>query len=393
MEALSRRCDGGLESGRLVAEARCGQGTDRPGYEHGLRADPAFEDFAKVKSIAKSLICRARLETVDNDPSSGATYAAPVKLGVALETGNGTLFAYLVGISLTDLGDRAIQKDAPSIQTKSLEEILRLLPEPASIARGLPFTQRGELDYGLRYIRYLSIKTPNGQKGDDPTAEALAKNPHAFDVLETVKLMANQSRHFAAIEAKPYWQAIGEGAKAVNGIDEDVLDALAGLPMLDTGTESTSGPDGTKPKALTDKQQAALQETPNIVGKYLSSAFGLPIPEMIKASAKSQADLSATRLIVALQLYKRTYGGFPATLQALVDKGTLRALPEDPFDGKPFRYDAKRAIIWSVWFDMKDQGGHTAPHMRKKKPPAGSPDRSADVDDVVWPIDGHTEAR
>lgn len=36
-------------------------------------------------------------------------------------------------------------------------------------------------------------------------------------------------------------------------------------------------------------------------------------------------------------------------------------LPNDPFDGEPVRYDAQRAILYSVGEDFRDDGGSTYP--------------------------------
>ena len=35
----------------------------------------------------------------------------------------------------------------------------------------------------------------------------------------------------------------------------------------------------------------------------------------------------------------------------------LEAVPLDPFDGRPFRYDAKRRIVYSVGKNLVDDGG------------------------------------
>ena len=46
----------------------------------------------------------------------------------------------------------------------------------------------------------------------------------------------------------------------------------------------------------------------------------------------------------------------PATLDALVPK-YISAVPRDPFDGKPLRYDSKKKIVYSVGYNLKDDGG------------------------------------
>lgn len=69
--------------------------------------------------------------------------------------------------------------------------------------------------------------------------------------------------------------------------------------------------------------------------------------------------LAATAL--AIRLYQLDHGGArPATLDALVP-AYLPAVPTDAVDGRPLRYDAARAILWSVGDDGKDDGGDETP--------------------------------
>ena len=49
----------------------------------------------------------------------------------------------------------------------------------------------------------------------------------------------------------------------------------------------------------------------------------------------------------------------PSSLQELVP-AYLPRVPIDPFDGKPFRYDPERGILYSVGRDLQDGGGSTA---------------------------------
>jgi tetratricopeptide (TPR) repeat protein len=64
------------------------------------------------------------------------------------------------------------------------------------------------------------------------------------------------------------------------------------------------------------------------------------------------------QVAVALRLYRHEHGRYPETLEELVPK-YLPSLPVDPFDGKPLRYKrlAKGFKVWSVGWDMKDDGG------------------------------------
>ncbi|HEX7619163.1 MAG TPA: hypothetical protein VF480_10655, partial [Verrucomicrobiae bacterium] len=72
--------------------------------------------------------------------------------------------------------------------------------------------------------------------------------------------------------------------------------------------------------------------------------------------SECDAQLQATRTILALRAYQLTHGNLPANLNALVPE-FLDAVPVDDFDGQPLRYSVDRKIIYSVGKNLKDDGG------------------------------------
>jgi hypothetical protein len=81
----------------------------------------------------------------------------------------------------------------------------------------------------------------------------------------------------------------------------------------------------------------------------------------------AQTRRSGLLLALALQLYYREHGAFPAKLEDLVRNGYLKSIPIDPFGkGEPFRYRHESGpqgavVVWSVWVDGIDQGGVNSP--------------------------------
>jgi hypothetical protein len=85
------------------------------------------------------------------------------------------------------------------------------------------------------------------------------------------------------------------------------------------------------------------------------------LPAMIKVSEayrRQQASLRCAYVAVAAERYRLEHHDWPAKLDDLVGK-FLKAVPNDPYDGKPLRY--KRlpdgAIVYSVGPDGQDDGG------------------------------------
>jgi hypothetical protein len=65
------------------------------------------------------------------------------------------------------------------------------------------------------------------------------------------------------------------------------------------------------------------------------------------------------QVLLALERHRRAKGAWPAKLEALTPT-LLKAVPLDPFDGKPLRYRATAdgVIVYSVGPDGSDDGGN-----------------------------------
>ena len=71
---------------------------------------------------------------------------------------------------------------------------------------------------------------------------------------------------------------------------------------------------------------------------------------------RDECVFSATRLLVALNLYEKRNRKLPENLGQLVPE-YIESVPRDPYDGKPFRYDRENEVIYSVGRNLKDDGG------------------------------------
>ena len=72
--------------------------------------------------------------------------------------------------------------------------------------------------------------------------------------------------------------------------------------------------------------------------------------------ARGEFGLSAAKVVVAAELYRRKTGHRPESLDALVPE-FLPSVPTDPFDhGAALKYDAVRGIVWTVGADRTFNG-------------------------------------
>jgi hypothetical protein len=102
----------------------------------------------------------------------------------------------------------------------------------------------------------------------------------------------------------------------------------------------------------------AMLLRPNVLGRLFYRSAVPSMQHFLEAKCQMECSLAATRLLVACQQYRHAHGKFPNDLQALVPI-YLSCVPTDPYDGKPFRYDASRGIIYSIGKDLQDSGGST----------------------------------
>jgi hypothetical protein len=97
-----------------------------------------------------------------------------------------------------------------------------------------------------------------------------------------------------------------------------------------------------------------------------ATMVSLLMPSMtnfIDATDRERVRQAALVLGLALELYHREHGQFPAALDDLVKQRYLKSIPANPFGkGEPFHYrrepDSRQGVVlWSVWLDGIDQNG------------------------------------
>lgn len=95
----------------------------------------------------------------------------------------------------------------------------------------------------------------------------------------------------------------------------------------------------------------------NLTGQILYYMMMPALSQSLVRKSQSDAELQATRVILALRAYQLTHGKLPADLNALVPE-FLDSVPVDDFDGQPLRYSPERKIVYSVGENLKDDGGN-----------------------------------
>lgn len=114
---------------------------------------------------------------------------------------------------------------------------------------------------------------------------------------------------------------------------------------------------------------------PNACGKALITEV-LPIYGTVWG--KALINVATTRLVVltlAMRRYELEQGRLPVTLDEMVPR-YLPAVPTDPFDDAPMRWDPNKKVIYSLGADGKDDGG--------EKRGFGSFSHDPDICTIYW---------
>jgi hypothetical protein len=98
---------------------------------------------------------------------------------------------------------------------------------------------------------------------------------------------------------------------------------------------------------------AAMKGDPILVRLFTPAAMKIG-----EACRRGQAELRCSAAALAAERYRQKHGRWPEELKDLVPE-FLKAVPVDPFDGKPLRYrhDPAGVVVYSAGPDRKDDGG------------------------------------
>ncbi len=94
----------------------------------------------------------------------------------------------------------------------------------------------------------------------------------------------------------------------------------------------------------------------NVIGETVVAVFVPAIRRMTEAKIQLECKIAATRLTVALNIYRRAEGRYPESLDALVPE-YMESIPRDPYDCEPMRYDPELEVVYSVGENLEDNGG------------------------------------
>lgn len=327
------------------------EAVEKPKFQDPTFSSPeAFSYDAQIKSLSYirriaqiSSIKSANLLKQEKDQEALEEAFKILEIGQKIQNSQGTLIHYLVAIAVKDIGFKRIQgiiestKLSPAILIEYSKKFNDFKENPDWIKNGF----KGEYLSQVKAIDYItsttSIKSIIGSDNTewlDTLSERVKNNSFYFKPNKTKALFADYAR------------AQIENADKPCDLTTDVQ----------TEIEKRMMPIRHDNQFLYFLSIYKLYFTENVVGKILHNVMAVSLSGVQNRSCQTDFFGSSNQLLMAIKAYKLEKGGYPNSLAALVPR-YLFEIPQDPFDGRPFRYSRQKKIIYSVGEDLKDSGG------------------------------------
>lgn len=242
-----------------------------------------------------------------------------IRLGNRLQTAHGSEFTYYTGLQ---------------VQSRCFKEINELVNDNLIPENQLPYlfnkiSAKSHLKSGLQYVMKLNYNYAKVYSGHIRYDNEIAEEPfRTIDRLfyrptRTIKKYYNMFIPLYEWAGRSYSQKPSEKYKYPKSISERTIVFFSGnfIDSLILFTESENMHKSTRRPYWVEAQSLLL------------------------------------RIRIALLLYNDRNETLPTNLDTLVPE-YLPAVPHDPFDGKQLRYNPKKNIIYSVGFNLKDDGGN-----------------------------------
>ena len=94
----------------------------------------------------------------------------------------------------------------------------------------------------------------------------------------------------------------------------------------------------------------------------MSRTVAMTVPAVlsfVQAMGRTSTTLHATECLIVMRRWQLTHRGLPRALAVAVKEAGLKAVPTDPYDGKPMRMAVLdgQPVVYSVGKDGRDDGG------------------------------------
>jgi hypothetical protein len=286
----------------------------------------SLEPLHRNRNVMSMLMYDAMLRAEEGDVAGAMESCRALLVGARSIGQEPFLIAMLIRVSGGDMVVQALERtlaqgEPPANELKAIQELLAAEIEAPILYQAL----RGERAGGDRLIVGIDAGTFH-------ISELTGGKPNPREIWLTDKLSGLLTR-----ERPEYLRMMNKAVVAAKLPPEKQGDAFRQVERQ--FRERTTG----SPLKASLLLRLML---PNVIG-------------LADANRRNQANLPCALCGVAAERYRRKHRRWPDSLEDLVTEGLLKAVPVDPFDGRPLRYRAvpDGVVIYSVSHDGVDNGG------------------------------------
>ena len=319
--------------------------------------DDSGKNVSIGRPLARVLVLKTKLGRETNQYSEATESCGQIfKLGCLIQANAGCLVDYIVGSTILNQGFNESRKLAMSTKMpqEDLEHLAKALHHIGPFDRRLTQALKAEYQFNSKLIDDMAEG-----KGDFADEGSSGRLPIGFSFV----FQPNKTKHLLAEDFRGLLENVSQPACTEK--HPDILFQSLDNNVIDDTT---------------------LDRGPNSAGKTYIVMLWPALNAFFQSNYRCEAELAATRLIVACRRYEKDHGKLPAALDDLAPK-YLDAVPRDPFDGRPMRYDKKRAIIYSIGIDLIDSAGSEKP-----MPDQSYHENRWNTEDAVFHIHGRPKA-
>ena len=264
-----------------------------------------------------------------------------IKLGHKMQNSQGSLIHYFLGTAIKSIGLYTVQDllKTTSLDNSSLKDYLSKISEYSDNKKGLELAIK--IEYTVQVSAVDSITEsidPNEavQKlawGSFLFGKKIEQSSFYFQPNKTKKMFADNAR-----------LVIKDIDKPCGIVEQREVEKVAPSNAIE------------------------MLFTENAIGKMIHDITLISFGPFQNKRCDVELLVSATRLLVAMKMFKTDLSTYPSSLVDLIPDYIIE-IPVDPYDGKPIRYSSSKKIIYSVGQDLIDSGGSTGDNLEKMKDP------------------------
>jgi hypothetical protein len=380
------------ENQRVIPLVMQAVGRGKLEFPNSPWANERLDSSSRFRQLSRLLqLWAQRLASRDNFVNAAQISHTMSEASRLVKCGGGVYVEYLIACACESASWNLMTRIAlhAKTNTKTVRDLLAQLPAREDSLNGLREAVRAEychyllpllqkcdgldtaetiqvfFDWNEGLELFLPRKKYEAQC--DKIARLLKGHPKPYDLVDTVKW---SSAHYAGLIRDFDLSWPKHNAQPSRTASEE----LAAWPrQLSMSVLDHGDPDEVTDSQLTSSREK-LSRVSNPLGKKVVDSCELDSKTMHRAALSNQARYDGTRLFLAICIFSREQGNFPANLEELVKVNILEKLPLDPFSSERFQYSRDQRAIWSVGWDGRVS-------------PSAAADDDHDIENHLWRLD------